>query len=102
VHLYDFEEKLIFDSLSDKTSLPLVHKFYLGVIVIYLLRKAASTYGSRYLWNFMVGNFLKYGGDPKWIETGLDELPEALKKFSQASYLMAYDFNINALEHICF
>ena len=50
----------------------------------------------------MVTKFLKYGGDPNWIETGLDELPESLKKFSQASYQMAYDFNTNILEHICF
>ncbi len=52
--------------------MPLVDKFYLGVIVHLFLYKAASTYGSRYLWNFMVGKFLKYGGDIKWVEEGLD------------------------------
>lgn len=49
----------------------------------------------------MVNMFIKYGGDENWISTGLDELPEALKKLSQASYQMAYDFNINVLEQIC-
>ena len=47
--------------------MPLVDKYYLGVIVIFFLKKAAATYGSRYLWNFMVGKFLKNGGDIKWI-----------------------------------
>jgi hypothetical protein len=50
----------------------------------------------------MVGSFLRHGGDPKWIETGLDELPESLRKFSQASYQMAYEFNINILEQLSF
>lgn len=34
IHLYEFEEKIIFDSVSEKTCLSLVHKYYLGVIVI--------------------------------------------------------------------
>jgi len=41
--------------------------------------KAASTFGSKYLWNQSVNNFIKAGGDIDWINNGISAAPAIMQ-----------------------
>lgn len=63
--------------------LPIHWRFYLGIM-------AVSCYSCDYLLNRLMTNFIKTGGDVKWLESGLSQCPRKLQKLAEINLIMAH------------
>jgi hypothetical protein len=80
---YSLYETTINSLMSEDNYMPVTWKYYLAIM-------AVSSIRCEYLLRELEMQFLLHGGDERWLEFGVNEIPEKLKKLERINNILAH------------